>query len=89
MSRSCDQHRSHRYAKIHEDNSRFGLSYFAKSRLSSFSKLHLVHYIKMINIYICLFETTRSLKFSARFNPTVFRIALLSLLRMIYTQDTL
>lgn len=34
----------------------------------------------MINIYVCLFETAWSLKFNARFNPTVFRIALLSLL---------
>lgn len=34
----------------------------------------------MINIYVCLLETARSLKFNARFNPTVFHIALLSLL---------
>lgn len=34
----------------------------------------------MINICVCLHETARSLKFSARFNPTVFHIALLSLL---------
>lgn len=41
----------------------------------------------MINIYVCLLETAWSLKFNARFNPTVFRIALLSLLLCaIYTR---
>lgn len=83
----CDQHCICVYAKIiwrKRLSLRASLSYFAYIFLF---QLYPVHYIKMINICICLLETARSLKFNARFNPTVFRIALLSLLLCtIYTR---
>lgn len=69
------------YAKIDEDNSRFEtVSLILRNRIYLFSKTSRT--LCQNDKYLRLFtwNSPGGLKFSARFNPTVFRITLLSLL---------
>lgn len=70
------------YVKISEDNSRFEMvSLILRNRICLFSKTS-SRTLCQNDKYLRLFtwNSPEGLKFSARFNPTVFRITLLSLL---------